>query len=221
MTTQEWKTHAAALAGGARQRLCQWMRKHWFVSTLLVLYLLLHGYWLAFRWVTTPTLNPHPTDKVTIRGAFPFDKGYTMEMFQEASSTTPWVNRWCGYPMSSEGFPCHGGRQTLTAKQLDSKHYELTFYRDFYLPGIAGWKHAGIALSTPRADKPRSGVAGGFPKGVKAAKCFDSEAADGHLICVDLKLEGPNIYVPPTSNFEVDFYLKSELPAHLADTPYR
>ncbi|MDT8992323.1 hypothetical protein RQP54_15730 [Curvibacter sp. APW13] len=212
----------APMPRGRLQRLPQWLGKHWLVTALLVLYLLLQAYWLAWSWVTTPTINPHPTDLVTIRGTFPFDKGYTMELFQEALTSTAWVNKWCAYPMRSEGFPCHGGRQRLTVKQLDPQHYELTFYRDYYLSGIAGWQHGGLALRMPRAD--RTFLRGGgesFPVSTKAAKCSASNSADGSLICSALDLEGPNIYVPPTSNLEVNFYLKSELPAHLANTPYR
>lgn len=210
----------APMPRGRLQRLPQWLGKHWLVSALLVLYLLLQAYWLAWSWVTTPTINPHPTDLVTIRGTFPFDKGYTMELYQEASSTTPWVNKWCGYPMSSEGFPCHGGWQTLTVKQLDPQHYELTFYRDYYLPGIAGWRHSGLGLSMPKTGAPKPRTGSGFPRISTAVKCFQSNTEAGDLICTELNLDGPDIYVPPTRNFEVNFYLKSELPAHLANTPY-
>jgi hypothetical protein len=191
------------------------MRKHWLITGVLFIFLALQSYSLIWSWVLTPSINPHPKDAVTIRGAFPFDKGYDLQVYHVAYTSTPWVNSWCGWPVPGRPISCRGGRQTLAVKKTDATHYEIVFYRDYYLPGIAGWEFGGLIYRAPSTRTQGEGrIGGSFPWQNTAVKCFESDAPDRHLICLALDKTGPDIYKQPTRHAEVNFYLKSEFPAH-------
>lgn len=188
-----------------------WMRKHWIITSLIGIYLFFKLLGVAWSWVLTPTINPHPQDPVTIRGTFPFDKGFDLQFNQQARSTTPWVNRECGRFVRSAGIPCLAGWQDIPHKKVDATHYEVTFYRDYYLPGIAGWKHEGLGYTAQDANGPKRGGNKGFPNRVTAVKCsVGSPAFNRSLACLELDQAGPDIYDKATRYAEVNFYLVSE-----------
>ena len=58
-----------------KQWLLHWVRQHWIISTLVLLYVTYSGFWWL---VFTPIRNPWPQEAFTIRGRFPFDKGYEL-----------------------------------------------------------------------------------------------------------------------------------------------
>lgn len=169
-------------------------------------------------WVLTPTINPHPQELVTIKGAFPFDQGYEMNVYMGARTSTKWVNQWHGFPIPGRSIGYDSEVLPITIIQIGSKNYEFSFYRDFYLPGIAGWRLSGLMMNMPKkwAAKPNMPVA--FPRFHKSLKCFESKRiASKPLICIPLDEKETDIYAPSTRKVKVDFYLKSELPDHLKD----
>jgi hypothetical protein len=193
------------------QRLRKWMRKHWFVTTLIAIYLVYKCLGLAWHWVLTPSVNPNPQDSVTISGTFPFDKGFDLYFTQSAHTTTPWVNNECGRFTLGAGMPCHGGHVKVAHKKLDSTHYEVTFYRDYYLPGIAGWTHSGLGYTAQDAQSTKPGAHGGFPNRTTAVKCrVGPPEFNRDLACLELDKVGPDIYDPATRHAKVDFNLLPE-----------
>ncbi|MDO8770928.1 MAG: hypothetical protein Q7K57_19910 [Burkholderiaceae bacterium] len=207
----ETKSSSRIRFGEAIRRARGLLLSHWFLTLLLGIYLLYKLLGVAWVWVLTPTVNPHPIDSVTIRGTFPFDKGLDLYPTQEAFTTTHWVNRICGILVSDEGIPCQGGWRNVSLQKTDAAHYEITFYRDYYLPGIAGWKHAGLGYS---ARNTGSSMRGGsrFPNRTTAVKCIDgSKEFDRSLICLDINKAGPDIYDQATRQADINFYLVSEL----------
>jgi hypothetical protein len=125
-----------------KQWLLHWMRKHWVISTLLLLCALWNGFWWA---VFTPIRNPWPQEAFTIRGRFPFDKGYELMFYQNVYGMADWHKRLCGggifyllgYQTSKA--TCSGGGISTKPRQIDGQHYEVTLYRDAYFAGFQNW----------------------------------------------------------------------------------
>ncbi|MBB2775707.1 UNVERIFIED_ORG: hypothetical protein HNP28_000995 [Comamonas terrigena] len=186
---------------GILARLRAWTRKHWLITTLLVLYGLSH----VWDWVLTPTINPHPQDLVTIKGTFPFDQGYEMNVHMGAYTTTKWINQWHGFLIPGRPIAYYSKQLPLTITQVGPKNYEFSFYRDFYLPGIAGWHLSGLWLSIPKKDAPPPKTSFAFPRITMNMKCFEYSAVDKDLMCSALDKDGSDIYMPPNRNFEVNF----------------
>lgn len=162
---------------GDLARLCAWMRKHWLITALLVLY----GLSQVWGWVLTPTINPHPQELVTIKGAFPFDQGYEMNVYMGARTSTKWVNQWHGFPIPGRSIGYDSEAQSIAIIQVDSKNYEFSFYRDFHLPGIAGWRISGLMMNMLKkwAAQPNMSVA--FPRFHKSLECFESKKSRQNL----------------------------------------
>ncbi len=194
------------------------LSRHPLISVpLLVMGLIacLHYFW---QWVVTASINPHPQDSVTVRGAFPFDKGFELAFIQSAHTTTPWVNVVCGgfgFIRDMSGTSCRGGKEVLLPRKLDCCHYEITFHRDHYLPSIAGWEHSGFGVrATKGADRLMRGSFSGLARGATEMRCLDDPEKlvrlDG-LFCVGANSIGPNIYEKSTREVEISFRLESSL----------
>lgn len=188
--------------------------KHPIISCLIGIYLFFKLIGTAWSWVLTPTINSNPQDPITLRGTFPFDKGFDLVFSQRATTTTPWVNRVCGMFVTDKGIPCHAGYQEVHPKKIDKNHYEITFYRDYYLQGIAGWVHGGFGQRAYTSDTSSKGTSGLGPQ-TNEMKCFDNpkdiHKFNGALICVSRNEIGPSIYSKTIHQAEINFRLESEL----------
>jgi hypothetical protein len=126
----------------------QWLktfpRRHWIISTLLLLYAIYSGFWW---FVFTPIRNPWPQEAFTIRGRFPFDKGYELMFYQNVYGKADWHQRLCGggilylLGVQTSGATCSNAMRGVWTKprQTDSQHYEVTLYRDAYFDGLQDW----------------------------------------------------------------------------------
>jgi hypothetical protein len=210
-------------SAAAHNRLIQWLnqfaRRRPIVAALvlgffcIVLFLKLFG-----GVVFTPRLNPNPQDPITIRGAFPFDKGYDLVFNQGARTTAPWASVVCGgfgLTRGWKGFACRGGYETFLPKKIDCCHYEITLYRDHYLPGIAGWENNGFGFNSAVQGKPLIG-GGGVPRKSTEMDCADSaerlRKSNGALLCIpEIDESGPDVYNTSTRYTELNIRLRSEL----------
>lgn len=96
--------------------------------------------WSAIELVVfTAWKNPFANEVVTIRGRFPFYKGFELVFQQSAVGTAKWYRRWCGGVRAEEAV-CRSGSELIQAKPVDDRHYELTYYRDGYFSLFAGWE---------------------------------------------------------------------------------
>lgn len=118
-------------------RALRWLKafawRHKVISALGLFYLL-------SKAIMTPIVNPFASDVYTIRGRFPFDKGYELAFDQRVLGQTKWFRAWCGWPLSEEG-NCYKGFEVLKPTRIDENHYELRVYRDRYFAGPQGWEH--------------------------------------------------------------------------------
>lgn len=125
-----------------KQGLVHWMRKHWIISTLVLLCALWNGFWWA---VLTPIRNPWPQEAFTIRGRFPFDKGYELMFNQNVYGKADWHQRLCGGGIfyllgyQTSNATCSGGKVWAKPRQTDGQHYEVILYRDVYFAGPQNW----------------------------------------------------------------------------------
>lgn len=107
--------------------------RHKVISALVLFYLL-------SKVIMTPIVNPFASDVYTIRGRFPFDKGYELAFDQRVLGQAKWFRAWCGWPLSEEG-NCYKGFEILKPTRIGENHYELKVQRDRYFTGPQGWEH--------------------------------------------------------------------------------
>ena len=119
------------------KRVISWLKRHWLASSLLVLILT----WQVFSWhFNTPIRNPWPQDTYTVKGRFPFNKGYDLVFMQNVYGGAPWHQRLCGGLYMRNRATCSAGKVFFKPRRIDGEHYEVTLYRDYYFAGLPGWK---------------------------------------------------------------------------------
>ena len=210
------ETHCASTAWTASvalkmalQRIRAFVRQHPFVTGLVGTFLFIRLLSFGWSWILTPTVNPNPKDPITISGTFPFDRGLELVFEQSAQTTTPWVNRRCGIFISEVGVPCRGGNVEVRPKQVNTKHYEVTFFRDYYLPGIAGWKHSGFGYRVQIAgssSKLMSGLGSRFSE----IRCLSVPSSEGRFTCIHTFDAGPSIRNKDDRYFKLNFSVDVE-----------
>lgn len=199
------RTPVTRLRQGLRT-LFKFLRRHPVITALCGIYLIFKLIGLVWGWILTPTINPHPQDPITISGTFPFDKGLDLVFDHDARSTAPWMAQICGWGLRDAGVPCQGGHQEVRPKKVDPTHYEVTFFRDHYLPGIAGWQHSGFGYRVQVAGS-QSRLMVGLGTRFKEVKCLSSPNPSGHLTCIHADDAGPNVWDKATRNAELNFTL--------------
>lgn len=188
----------------AAQRALALAQKYPVIVAIVTALLLLRLIGAAWNWVLTPTVNPHPKDLITLHGTFPFDKGYDLRPRQSTVTTTHWVNRICGLFVRDTGIPCHSRMVDVPLRRVGTNQYELDFYRDYYLPGIAGWRHAGLGYETRATGSMQRVPTKGFPNRTTEVRC----AMLTVFVCIEANSTGPNIYDPSVHKAEINFRLE-------------
>lgn len=169
---------------GLITRVWQWLKgfamRHKIISFLVLFY-------LVSRAVATPIVNPFASDVYTIRGRFPFDKGFALSFRQYAYGTAPWFKRWCGWPFYEEG-TCTGDSHWVEPTRIGENHYEVRIYRDRYFSALGGWKEATVFLpylATAFSDREKMLITS--YAGQESSVCIDDEVNlkkfRGNLMC--------------------------------------
>lgn len=200
-------------------RAWRWLKafawRHKVISALVLFYLL-------SKAIMTPIVNPFASDLYTIRGRFPFDKGYELAFDQHVLGQAKWFRAWCGWPLYESGI-CRAGFEILKPTRIGENHYELKVYRDRYFTGLQGWAHR-ISHAEYRASSnfdPNYLVIR-FYAGDESSVCDDSEEFlkkyKGELFCTsqlthkDFKVLHLPDGQPVMPNEQViNFWLDSEL----------
>ncbi len=118
------------------KRVSEWMKHHWLVSGLIVIALVWKAFWLHFNM---PIRNPWPRETYTVKGRFPFDKGFDMVFMQNVYGGSEWHQRLCGMLSLRESATCGAQDVFFKPRRIDNEHYEVTLYRDYYLKGLPKW----------------------------------------------------------------------------------
>lgn len=118
-------------------RVAHWLKRHWLASSLLALVLAWQAFWWHFK---TPIRNPWPQDTYTVKGRFPFNKGYDLVFMQNVYGGARWHQRLCGMLSLRHTATCSAGNVFFKPRRIDGEHYEVTLYRDYYFVGLPGWK---------------------------------------------------------------------------------
>ena len=119
--------------------LTDWVKRHKIISFLVLLYLL-------SKAITTPIVNPFASDVYTIRGRFPFDKGFSLSFNQSPYGDALWLRKLCGWPVATQGV-CTGGSNWIEPTRIGKDHYELKIYRDRFFAGPGNWKESTSSLA--------------------------------------------------------------------------
>lgn len=199
---QKWRIWLLAMnttsTNSVWMRLLLWMkafpRSHKIITLLILIYLLLKcvGFVVFKPWV-----NPFADDLVTIRGSFPFDKGYEL-IFNQTLETTI-ASYFCGgTPLDTGPRHCSKEVKDFIPKRIDGNTYELIFHRDQFFSGLAGWKFNALTYRVFRTgssnpignslhsheDWERAAIYGNIPPSMKPnASAMNLKISD--LICAD------------------------------------
>jgi hypothetical protein len=215
----------------------QWVAKHPKLCTFLLIVVLWQAFWWHFN---TPIKNPWPDKPYTIKGRFPFDKGFDIVFGLSVSGDAKWHQWICGgIQVTYAG--CSGGTEYFHPQKTDSKNYQITMYKDYYLRGLPLWDEsvffykqykAGIAF-----DFKASVIGGHIVPESAPIICDDSEKelseSKGKIFCMrqydnETRQSGYKKYIhlilPASSqagpNEQVmDFWLTSELDEMLKVQP--
>ena len=119
------------------KRVISWLKRHWLASSLLVLIVTWQVFWWHFN---IPIRNPWPQDTYTVKGRFPFNKGYDLVFMQNVYGGARWHQRLCGMLSLRHTATCSAGNVFFKPRRIDGEHYEVTLYRDYYFAGLPGWR---------------------------------------------------------------------------------
>lgn len=220
-----------------KQTLKRWATKYLMFLALPILILLWKGFWWHFN---TPIKNPWPEKPYTIKGRFPFDKGFDIVFGLRVVGDAKW-HRWVCGGLEVTYAGCDGGIVHFYPQKIDGKSYQVTMYKDYYLQGLPQW---GESLFFDKPYRPMEGfdptgmaISSNVPlKGIPII-CDDYEKRTGRfrgeLRCMPLyddkerkvgHLKYKHLNLPTTSparpNEQVmDFWLYSELDEMLKTQP--
>jgi hypothetical protein len=219
-----------------KQKLKRWVGKHPVLCAFLLIVVLWKGFWWHFN---TPIKNPWPEHPYTIKGRFPFDKGFDIVFGLRVAGEAKW-HRWICGGINVTYAGCSGGTLYFHPQKVDGKKYQMTMYKDYYLKGLPQWSEANFF------DKPYNSQADFDPKkssiggnvGWKnipiicddskenlqqykgAMRCRtqydDPERKHGHLRYKHLKLPASQVAGP--NEQVMDFWLYSELEEMLKES---
>lgn len=97
----------------------------------------------------TPTINPHPKEKLRIYGKFPFEKNVILEIQGSYSLQNPKCQD--AYYVYGLGWLMHDNSRStyvsVKAERTTDGNYEAVLYKDYYKPGFCDWKITGFTAS--------------------------------------------------------------------------
>lgn len=117
---------------------------HWLVRKplfwLIVLLLLAVGTYFVRQWMYTPQVNPHPKQKVVVRGVFPYDKGWDLKITTSFYSSNP----DCQIAATAFFFfkAADVSREVfveIPVTREAGNRYSFTYYEDYFSPGYCKW----------------------------------------------------------------------------------
>ncbi len=174
-------------------------------------------YVLAFAFlfdlIVGPFANPAASEKVTIYGAFPCDKGYKLNVFHSAHTTSRLAAFVCGgfgTVTDFRGFGCRGGARFVKVKQIGCCNYEMEIFRDYYFSGVVGWIRGPLFYSVLPADAVPKLRGLGFPSGYEKVECeVPNKSATNlyGLYCHDAGSRSNELDDPKVSRFRLDFMI--------------
>lgn len=169
----------------------------------------------AWNWLKKPTINPSPTQAITIRGQFPFSDKAQLHFGLSAKSTNP----LCSVATAQVA----GGVGAATSSDFKASHfpdgkYGIRLYKDYFNPGICGWRFSGFGYEIVD-DNPRrftySGIGTNYSKQVEQCSWRDmSKIFDGfthpHLTCSTKLIVDRSTASATQTELVIDFEVKDK-----------
>lgn len=119
-----------------KQHIWHWITTHKLISILAVLVALGLGHY----WLVHPADNPRPEKKLTVRGSFPYDKGWDLAIDVSYYSKNPICKQTARaffiFPQAEEA---RGAWRSLPVIREGDKQYRFDFFEDAVLPGFCEW----------------------------------------------------------------------------------
>ena len=104
------------------------------VATLITLY---GGY----RWTVTPHINPNPTKKVVVRGQFPYDRGWDLQIKTSFYTKNPqcdvMARAFLLFPMAQVAREVWADIPVI---RESGNRFSFTYYEDYFLSGYCLWE---------------------------------------------------------------------------------
>ena len=211
----------------------QWVAKHPKLCTFLLIVVLWQAFWWHFN---TPIKNPWPDKPYTIKGRFPFDKGFDIVLGMSVIGEAKW-HRWMCGDLNITYTNCSGGFVRINPQKTESKNYQITMYKDYYFKGFPQWSEPRFFDGIHKFDPETLGIVSttllegvpiicddseeGLRKLESQLSCrpqyYDENRKSGykkyiHLVLPASSQAGPNEQV-------MDFWLTSELDEMLKAQP--
>lgn len=163
-----------------------------------------------------PFVSPRPDDMVTMYGRFPFEKGYQLSFGHDAYTTSTLAGFICGgfgVVRGASGLSCRGGKRPVEVNQLDCCSYELKVFRDYYLPGVAGWVLGPLSYRiSPAGAVGRTG-GGGVPVQSGTMNCVTSNIQfrdKQEVVCIFSTNGEAAFSDPKVTKFRLDFVISDQ-----------
>lgn len=104
------------------------------LATLITLY----G---SYRWTVTPHINPNPTKKVVVRGQFPYDRGWDLQIKTSFYTKNPqcdvMARAFSLFPMAQVAREVWADIPVI---REGGNRYSFIYYEDYFLPGYCLWE---------------------------------------------------------------------------------
>jgi hypothetical protein len=119
------------------------IRRHWVITTIIILGLLFVGY----RWLMSPHINPDPKQKILIRGQFPFSQGLDLKLHVTYQSRNPICKQtvrvfWI-IPATSTKVDRLSALYLPTRREGEDR-YSAEVMLDHFFPGLCDWQYGGM-----------------------------------------------------------------------------
>lgn len=164
---------------GQGHRKPKWRTALWVIGTIAILY-------SAYQVVFSPHTNSNPTQRILLHGAFPFDKGLSVDFYAAFYSRNP-TCRVLGRAFLL--FPtAEVDRRTIVniqTRQVAPNKYEAEVFLDHIKPGFCDWEYGGMGYRI-HGGKFQSTAYQGLGLDLKKTKLAE-------FACKELKIVPPMI----------------------------
>lgn len=142
-----------------------WMRRHKVVTILGFLALYLGGEYLLM----SPFVNPFPTKKITVRGVFPYDRGWELRFRKEYFTKNPSCKQTARilfiFPQAEVN---RHQNVPITVRRDGGNQYSFEYYEDYFLSGFCEWSPGFLFYGIRVNQRAGNDVAMlGFPERLK------------------------------------------------------
>lgn len=140
-----------------RHPVLAWIFRHPFLTIILVGVVLYQPY----SWLMGPSLNSQPTQKIVIRGSFPFSKGFDLVLDASYTSKNPTCRQMARTLLIFPAAEVNRNIDVPVPVQREGEdRYRAEVVLDYVSPGFCEWKFSGMGYRVTGNKQSDTGVSG-------------------------------------------------------------